>query len=75
MGACVCYEQVKARGSDVYILIDVSRSMLADDVPPNRLERAKNDVSALLNRFNGERVLPQAFTLRPLGEQRPRGIS
>jgi len=55
------YEQVKARGSDVYVMIDVSKSMLADDVPPNRLARAKNDVSSLLNTLNGERVGLIAF--------------
>ena len=50
------YEQVVPRGSDLYVLIDVSRSMLADDVIPSRLERAKADVSALVNRLEGERI-------------------
>ena len=31
------YEDVIPRGSDLYVLIDVSRSMLAEDVPPSRL--------------------------------------
>ena len=55
------YEQVIPRGSDLYVLIDVSRSMLADDVPPSRLGRAKADVSSLLNRLQGERVGLIAF--------------
>ncbi len=55
------YEQVVPRGSDLYVLIDVSRSMLADDVPPSRLERAKADVSALVNRLEGERIGLVAF--------------
>ena len=55
------YEQVVPRGSDLYVLIDVSRSMLASDVPPSRLERAKLDVSALINRLEGERVGLIAF--------------
>lgn len=55
------FETIKARGSDVYVMIDVSRSMLADDVLPNRLARAKSDVSSLLNRLNGERVGLIAF--------------
>ena len=50
------YEQVIPRDADLYVLIDVSRSMLADDVPPSRLGRAKADVSSLLNRLEGERV-------------------
>ncbi len=54
-------EEVVPRGSDLYVLIDVSRSMLANDVPPSRLERAKADVSALVNRLEGERVGLIAF--------------
>lgn len=38
-------EVVVPRGSDLYVIIDVSRSMLADDVTPTRLGRAKADVS------------------------------
>jgi len=55
------YEEVIPRGSDLYILIDVSRSMLAEDVPPSRLGRAKADVAALVNRLEGERVGLIAF--------------
>lgn len=54
-------EVVVPRGSDLYVMIDVSRSMLADDVPPSRLARAKADVSALVNRLEGERVGLIAF--------------
>lgn len=55
------YEEVVARGSDLYVLIDVSRSMLANDVLPTRLGRAKADVSALVNQLEGERVGLIAF--------------
>ena len=55
------YEEVVPRGSDLYVLIDVSRSMLAEDVPPSRLGRAKADVAALVNRLEGERVGLIAF--------------
>ena len=55
------YEDVVPRGSDLYVLIDVSRSMLAEDVPPSRLARAKADVAALVNRLEGERVGLIAF--------------
>ncbi|MFO0999423.1 MAG: VWA domain-containing protein [Planctomycetaceae bacterium] len=54
-------EQIVPRGSDLYVLIDVSRSMLADDVVPSRLERAKADVSSLVNRLTGERIGLIAF--------------
>ena len=55
------YEDVIPRGSDLYVLIDVSRSMLAEDVPPSRLGRAKADVAALVNRLEGERIGLIAF--------------
>src|SRR5579863_2553398 len=55
------YEEVVPRGSDLYVLIDVSRSMLASDVPPSRLARAKADVAALVKGLNGERVGLIAF--------------
>lgn len=55
------YEQVVPRGSDLYVLIDVSRSMLAEDVAPTRLGRAKADVSTLVNRLEGERIGLIAF--------------
>jgi len=55
------YEQVVPRGADLYALIDVSRSMLAGDVAPSRLGRAKADVAALVNRLEGERVGLIAF--------------
>lgn len=55
------YEVVIPRGSDLYVIIDVSRSMLADDVQPTRLGRAKADVSALVNRLEGDRIGLIAF--------------
>ena len=55
------YEEVVPRGSDLYVLMDVSRSMLAEDVPPSRLGRAKADVAALVNRLDGERIGLIAF--------------
>ncbi|MGC8641668.1 MAG: VWA domain-containing protein [Isosphaeraceae bacterium] len=55
------YEDVVPRGSDLYVLLDVSKSMLAEDVPPSRLARAKADVAALVNRLEGERIGLIAF--------------
>ena len=47
---------VSNRGIDMFILLDVSRSMLADDVAPSRLERAKSDIQDLLEQMEGDRV-------------------
>jgi len=55
------FEEVRPRGADIYTLIDVSKSMLADDVTPSRLGRAKADVAQLLNTLKGERVSLIAF--------------
>jgi Ca-activated chloride channel family protein len=42
------WQEVQRQGRDMMILLDVSRSMLAEDVIPNRLTRAKSDVKDLL---------------------------
>ncbi|MFK8296462.1 VWA domain-containing protein [Capnocytophaga canimorsus] len=49
-------ETVKREGVDVVFSIDVSKSMLAQDVSPNRLEKAKRLVSETLNQLKGDRV-------------------
>lgn len=54
-------ELVKRVGQDVMIVIDVSNSMLAEDMRPNRLERAKQEVRGLLDRLEGDRVGIVAF--------------
>ena len=60
------YEEVFRSGVDVFILLDVSRSMLAEDVAPNRLERAKTDIQDLLDHVGGDRVGLIAFAGRPI---------
>ena len=45
-------------------LIDVSRSMLAEDVAPNRLERAKSEIRDLLEYLHGDQVGLIAFAGR-----------
>lgn len=49
-------EQVNRNGIDVMIAIDVSKSMLAQDIKPNRLERAKQALGKLIDKLNNDRV-------------------
>lgn len=49
-------EEIKREGVDVVFAIDVSKSMLAEDIAPNRLEKSKQLVSQLLNALGGDRV-------------------
>ncbi len=49
-------EKVKRKGIDLYIALDVSNSMLAQDIKPDRLDRAKMAISNLINELNGDRV-------------------
>ncbi|MCX7847838.1 MAG: VWA domain-containing protein [bacterium] len=55
------WERVVRRGVDVVVAVDVSRSMLATDMKPSRLERAKRSVLDLLNIMEGDRVGLIAF--------------
>jgi len=48
--------EVKREGVDMIIALDVSLSMQAEDVAPNRLERAKNEIKKLLTELRGDRV-------------------
>jgi len=64
-------EIVYQRGKDVVIALDVSRSMLANDIYPNRLMRAKTDILDLIKELRGDRAALIAFrkkavTLCPL---------
>tara|TARA_B100000780_G_scaffold26836_1_gene17003 strand:- start:502 stop:1542 length:1041 start_codon:yes stop_codon:yes gene_type:complete len=47
---------VKREGVDLVFAIDVSKSMLAEDIAPNRLEKAKRIVSQIINELNSDRV-------------------
>jgi len=49
-------EEVTTQGIDLVIALDVSKSMLAEDIKPNRIERSKQAISQLLNRLNGDRI-------------------
>ena len=48
--------EVKRKGRDVVILLDTSRSMLAEDIKPNRLERAKIAIGDLMETIRGDRI-------------------
>ena len=54
-------EKTVERSRNVVVAIDVSRSMLAEDVRPNRLERAKADVADLIDALEGDRCALVAF--------------
>ncbi len=49
-------QEVKQTGIDVFILLDVSRSMTAEDIKPNRLEKAKYQISNLIQKLQGDRI-------------------
>lgn len=49
-------ENVTRKGVDVMIALDVSKSMLAEDVKPNRLERAKQLVTRLMDKMENDRI-------------------
>src|SRR5256714_12235280 len=55
------YEDVKRRGLDLLFAVDTSRSMLSNDVAPNRLERVKLAVQDLITELQGDRVGLIAF--------------
>ncbi len=52
---------IKREGRDVVFVLDVSRSMLAEDLAPNRLERAKLAITDAVERLQGDRVSLVAF--------------
>lgn len=50
------YQEVKQTGIDVFILLDVSNSMRAEDIKPNRLEKAKYSIASLIQKLKGDRI-------------------
>ncbi|HNP48876.1 MAG TPA: VWA domain-containing protein [Bacteroidia bacterium] len=49
-------EEVKREGVDIIIALDVSNSMRAEDIKPNRLERAKQAISRLIDKLENDRI-------------------
>src|SRR5262249_40480537 len=65
------WQQVKRQGLDILIAVDVSKSMLTQDVLPSRLERTKLAIKDMLKGLNGDCVgliafAGQAFLTCPL---------
>lgn len=54
-------EMVKREGVDIIIALDVSYSMMAEDITPNRLEKAKHEIETLIDKMKGDRVGLIAF--------------
>jgi Ca-activated chloride channel family protein len=64
-------ETIKRQGVEIMICLDVSNSMLAEDVTPNRLEKAKQMLSRLTDGFSNDKVglivfAGDAFTQLPI---------
>lgn len=53
--------EITRRGRDVVFVLDVSRSMLAEDLAPNRMERAKLAILDAIAKLRGDRVALVAF--------------
>lgn len=49
-------ETVKREGVDIVFALDVSKSMLAEDIAPNRLEKAKQLITQIINGLAGDRI-------------------
>lgn len=47
---------IKAQGKDIFILIDVSKSMDATDIQPSRIEKAKFEINRFVNKFSNDRI-------------------
>lgn len=49
-------KEVKRKGVEIIIALDVSNSMLAEDIQPNRLERAKRAISRLVDKLSNDKI-------------------
>jgi len=52
---------VKREGQDIVVALDVSKSMLAEDIQPTRLDKARHEVASLIDRLQGDRIGLIAF--------------
>lgn len=49
-------EEVKREGIDLFFCVDISNSMNAEDIAPNRLERSKQAINNIINKLSGDRI-------------------
>ncbi len=49
-------EEIYQRGIDIVLLVDTSESMKAEDIAPNRLEKARSEIASLLENLEGNRI-------------------
>ena len=49
-------DMVEREGVDIMVALDVSRSMLAEDIIPNRIKRAKHEIGKLIDLASGDRI-------------------
>ncbi|RMF60631.1 MAG: VWA domain-containing protein, partial [Calditrichaeota bacterium] len=54
-------EEVKREGVDIFVALDVSYSMLAEDIKPSRLAKAKHEISTFIDLLQGDRIGLIAF--------------
>lgn len=54
-------EEIKRSGIDMVVAIDLSESMLAEDIKPNRLDKAKHELAAIIDKLEGDRIAIVAF--------------
>ncbi|MFQ5649341.1 MAG: VWA domain-containing protein [bacterium] len=54
-------EEVRRQGVDIFVALDVSASMLAEDIKPSRLAKAKHEVSTFIDLLEGDRIGLIAF--------------
>lgn len=64
-------KKIKRKGVEIVIALDVSNSMLARDIQPNRLERAKRSISKLVDKLNNDKIglivfAGEAYTQLPI---------
>ena len=61
----VSYDEVRQEGIDIFVALDVSRSMLAQDARPSRLERARLAALDLVDKLGGDRIGLITFAGKP----------